>query len=550
MNKRAIIYARVSTDDQRNNYSIPSQVAECKKYIETKGYVLVGNRFVDPETGQDAPSGTPAFVDDYSSRELSRPALDAAYEYLEQFGYDAVVVYSIDRLDRDPYKLRTHEYGFIKGGASVEYVKGDYAETPDGQFMKTVVGAAAKLDNDWRTERFNRGKRQKARRGLYVTGNPPYGYRINQGSFGGVEVMEEEAGIIRLIFEAYVNERLSLNGIVELLNQRKVKTQKGGTWQKSSINHILNNTIYVGQTYYNKYKRNEFGGKKQDYRNREEWIEIKVSPIIEKELFEAAQEILNNNREYRRKKGARLYLLGGMVFCEACNRPYLAQTLNAGAGGRTKTIQYYRHRVMSGHCCNKHISASLIEAAVWEKVESLLLDPSSLRDGYNKALEKEHASHRRQLELREVIEREIGKLEQMQRNLTTVYTDPEIKMTRAEYLEQRNRIQTDLQNAAAKLQEVEAQLSNLPTLEEYESLECFAEQIKERLTGEDWQPTPINKRRIFELLNLKIYVDFNGTGRITGWFGDSIGFLYQSSSCLESRRCSQLPLRPPLHPAR
>jgi len=146
MNKRAIIYARVSTDDQRNNYSIPSQVAECKKYIEAKGYVLVGNCFVDPETGQDAISGIPAFVDDYSSRELSRPALDAAYEYLELYGYDVVVVYSIDRLDRDPYKLRTHEYGFLKNSAAVEYVKGDYSDTPDGQFMKTVVGAAAKLE--------------------------------------------------------------------------------------------------------------------------------------------------------------------------------------------------------------------------------------------------------------------------------------------------------------------------------------------------------------------------------------------------------------------
>jgi len=87
----------------------------------------------------------------------------------------------------------------------------------------------------------------------------------------------------------------------------------------------------------------------------------------------------------------------------------------------------------------------------------------------------------------------------------------------------------DLKNDVAKLQEIEAQLSNLPTLEEYESLERFAEQIKERLTGDDWQSTPINKHRIFELLNLKIYMDFSGTGRITGWFGDSIGFLYQSS---------------------
>jgi site-specific DNA recombinase len=251
MNKRAIIYARVSTDDQRNNYSIPSQVAEIKKYIEAKGYALVGNRFVDPDTGQDAASGTPAFVDDYSSLKLSRPALDAAYEYLELYGYDVVVVYSIDRLDRDPYKLRTHEYGFIKGGASVEYVKGDYAETPDGQFMKTVVGAAAKLDNDWRTERFNRGKRQKARRGLFVAGRPPYGYKINRDALGGLEVVEEEAGIIKWIFETYVKDGLSLYAIVDALNQSKAKPYKGGIWQKSSIAHMLVNPVYAGTNRYN-----------------------------------------------------------------------------------------------------------------------------------------------------------------------------------------------------------------------------------------------------------------------------------------------------------
>jgi site-specific DNA recombinase len=547
MSKRAIIYSRVSTDEQRGNYSIPSQVAECKKYIEAKGYALVGNRFVDPETGQDAPSGTPAFVDDYSGTKLSRPALDAAYEYLETDGFDVVVVYSIDRLDRDPYHLKTHEYGFIKSGANVEYVRGDYADTPDGQFMKTVVGAAAKLDNDWRTERFNRGKRQKARRGLYVLGQPPYGYRTNQESFGGLDIIEDEAETIRWIYEAFVNERLSLNKIGESLNQSNIKPQKGGIWQKSSINHILTNTIYIGITYYNRYKRTEFNGKKLDYRDREEWIEIRVSPIIENGLFEAAQEILHRNREYRRKMASRLYGLGGKVFCEECNRPYLAQTLNAGTGGRTKTTQYYRHRVNHGHCCNKHISVSLLENAVWEKVEALLSDPASLRAGYEKALEKERSSHIRQLELREVIERELGKLEQKQKNLTAAYTDPEVRMTRAEYLEQREKNQEDLKHAAVKLQEVESQLSNLPSPQEYESLERFAEELKEVLAGEELQSTPIYKRRIFELLHLKVYVDLNSGGRITGWFSDSIGFSYQSSSCRESQKCSPLPPRPPRH---
>jgi site-specific DNA recombinase len=525
MNKRAIIYARVSTDDQRNNYSIPSQVAEIKKYIEAKGYALVGNRFVDPDTGQDAASGTPAFVDDYSSLKLSRPALDAAYEYLELYGYDVVVVYSIDRLDRDPYKLRTHEYGFIKGGASVEYVKGDYAETPDGQFMKTVVGAAAKLDNDWRTERFNRGKRQKARRGLFVAGRPPYGYKINRDALGGLEVVEEEAGIIKWIFETYVKDGLSLYAIVDALNQSKAKPYKGGIWQKSSIAHMLVNPVYAGTIYYNKFERKE---KSLELRDRAEWIEIKTTGIIDPDLFAAAQEKVIRSRESRRREAIRFYMLAGMVTCETCERPYLSETSIAGRSRRVNDAPIYRHRVRQGHCGNKSISARILDPIVWEKVEALLLDPASLRDGYTQAVEHERAANGRQLELREILYREVGKLEQTQKNLTIAYTDPEIKMTRTEYLEQRAKVQADLKNAAGKLQEIEAQLSNLPTLDEYESLERFAEQIKERLTGAEWQPTPANKRRVLELLHLRVYLSYDGSGRITGWFGDPLGFSYKT----------------------
>ena len=53
MSKRAAIYARVSTDMQRDNFSIPSQVAECMKYVESKRYILVGNQYVDLGNGRD-----------------------------------------------------------------------------------------------------------------------------------------------------------------------------------------------------------------------------------------------------------------------------------------------------------------------------------------------------------------------------------------------------------------------------------------------------------------------------------------------------------------
>ena len=63
---------------QRDNFSIPSQVAECLKYAEKRGYSVIGNQYVDPGTGFDKMQGggaIPAFVDDFTSRELSSPFL-------------------------------------------------------------------------------------------------------------------------------------------------------------------------------------------------------------------------------------------------------------------------------------------------------------------------------------------------------------------------------------------------------------------------------------------------------------------------------------------
>jgi DNA invertase Pin-like site-specific DNA recombinase len=136
MTKRAAIYARVSTDDQRSNYSVPTQLAACLQSVRTKGYALVGNLHVNLETGADSRPGDgtiPAFVDDYTSRELSRPGLDAAVAYLETVGFDVLVVHALDRLARDPYIRQTLELEFGKRSCKVEFVLGNYEESAEGE---------------------------------------------------------------------------------------------------------------------------------------------------------------------------------------------------------------------------------------------------------------------------------------------------------------------------------------------------------------------------------------------------------------------------------
>jgi len=180
MSKRAVIYARVSTDMQRENFSIPTQIAECINYANMRNYTILGEQFVDSVTGKDVaaghPDAIPAYVDDYTSRELSRPSLDASLAYLENYGFDVLIVHAIDRLARDPYIRQTLEREFNSRGARVEFVLGDYDETPEGEVRKDLDATFAKWENAKRVERSLRGKRRKARSGKWIHGMPPYGH--------------------------------------------------------------------------------------------------------------------------------------------------------------------------------------------------------------------------------------------------------------------------------------------------------------------------------------------------------------------------------------
>src|SRR5688572_25585502 len=200
---RAALYARVSTDIQRQNYSIPSQLKDMVGYAKDRRYTLVGNMFVDPHDGQDvqrSQGAIPAFVDDFTSSEFSRPGLNACLSFLNSVGFDVLIVHAIDRLARDPYIRQTIEREIAALGARVEYVLGNYEESPEGEVRKDLDATFAKWENAKRVERCNRGKRRKAEMGKFVAGKVPYGYRLDPDAFGGMSVYEPEAEVVQMVF--------------------------------------------------------------------------------------------------------------------------------------------------------------------------------------------------------------------------------------------------------------------------------------------------------------------------------------------------------------
>lgn len=173
----------------------------------------------------------------------------------------------------------------------------------------------------------------KKERGIYCSGNCPFGYRKKADDRNQVEVVEEEAEVVREIF------RLTLEGytsveIAKKFNQESIKTPaeyliaRGAThrkpvgkefsWQHSVICNILKNDFYVGDVVYGKYEKDSVGGKKH-LKPRSEW---KITynhhePIIEREIFEAVRETRGKTKPYIAKRS---HVLQGKVVCEECGK--------------------------------------------------------------------------------------------------------------------------------------------------------------------------------------------------------------------------------------
>jgi site-specific DNA recombinase len=175
------LYARVSTDQQADKYSLPSQLAAMRKYAAERGY-RISEEFT--------------FVDDYSGASLDRPALIALREAVRSRAVDIVLAYTLDRLGRDVNDVLSLKKEFAKHGVKLEFVSTTYDETPMGKLYFTMCAAFAESERDLFQERSARGRKQKARDG-YVNGRT-FGYRYfgrGQGERGRLEVNETEAAI-------------------------------------------------------------------------------------------------------------------------------------------------------------------------------------------------------------------------------------------------------------------------------------------------------------------------------------------------------------------
>jgi site-specific DNA recombinase len=219
MNKPAAIYARVSSDRQKQDHTITSQTTALVEYAKTNGYV------VPPEW---------VFQDEgYSGANLQRPGLEALRDLAAQGQMTTVLIYSPDRLSRKyAYQVLLAEE-LARCGVDIVFLKSPSGGSPEDQLVVQFQGMIAEYERAQIAERSRRGKRHKAQQGVVnILSGAPYGYRYvrkTDTSAAYYEVLESQAGVVRMVFEMYTKQQLNIRAIARLLNQRGIPSRTGKT---------------------------------------------------------------------------------------------------------------------------------------------------------------------------------------------------------------------------------------------------------------------------------------------------------------------------------
>lgn len=221
-NNQAGGYVRVSTREQRESgLGLEVQEIRIREYCRAQNLEIAA-MISDPES-----SGT----------DLNREGIRKLIELCKEDGIGHLVVYKLDRLTRRTIDLLTMVEQVFKANQVDLHSISEKIDTTTaaGKFYLTIMGAFSQMERDLIAERTSDALRQKIARGEAV-GRPAYGYKTGEG--GGLEVIEEEARVIRRI-RRMRREGMTLEKIARILNLDRIAAKTGIKWSPTTVRGVL-----------------------------------------------------------------------------------------------------------------------------------------------------------------------------------------------------------------------------------------------------------------------------------------------------------------------
>ncbi len=370
-------YTRVSTAMQTDGYSLDAQKARMKAFADFNDYEIVG-------TYEDAGKSGKSIE---GRLEFNRMMEDIK---LGKDGVSFVLVFKLSRFGRNAADVLSTLQVMQDFGVNLICVEDGIDSSKDaGKLMISVLSAVAEIERENIRVQTMEGRIQKAREGKWNGGFAPYGYQLVDGE---LQINEEEAAAIRVIFEQYVTTDIGANGVAKYLENHgihKIQRQNGKNplFDAHLVRLILKNPVYCGKIAYGRRKTEKVHGTRNEYHLVEQDNYILVDgqhdAIIEEDVWQAAQvKLISQAKKYEhvnKGKDTKTHLLSGIVKCPICGAGmYGNKSIKRKKDGtKYKDFYYYgcKHRTMTcGHKCDykKQIREELLDGAVAEVIVKLV----------------------------------------------------------------------------------------------------------------------------------------------------------------------------------
>ena len=369
---RVTFYARVSTDQDEQINSLENQVQYYTELIQSKpnwkfvpGYVDEGisggstkkrdnfNRMI-----RDAKAGMFDFIITKEISRFSRSTLDSIKYTQELLDYNVGVFFQNDNINT----LDT-----------------------DSEFRLVIMAGVAQDEIRKLSERLKFGFRQAIKNGHVLGNDKLYGYDKNDCV---LTVNEEEAEIIRIIFDLYGNQRLGTRTISKRLMELGYTSREGNAFNTLTIRHILENPKYKGWYCGNKSQSVDYRTKRNVLLDESEWVtypDPSIPAIVSEELWNRANALYKRRREEMKSRSSGLsfhnrYPYSTKIYCEEHGTTFHRQVIQTKNGQQ----EVWQCKVYRSHgraaCSAPQIRSSDLDFILSDIFKELIRDKQKIID--------------------------------------------------------------------------------------------------------------------------------------------------------------------------
>lgn len=304
--KIAAVYTRVSTDEQaREGYSLDAQLKAIKKYAQNND-ILIDSKYIFSDEGISGRKAEkrPAFM------EMIRQAKSKPRKF------DIILVHKFDRFSRNREDSVVYK-SLLKKEYGIPVVSISEPLDPDDKMsviMEAFLEAMAEYYSLNLSGEVKKGQLEKHSKGELQT-NPSFGYNASNNK---LIVNEDEANVVKMIFEQYAIDNIPMMQIARNVNALNVKTKRGHHFENRTIYYILNNPVYIGKLRYTPGRRNQY-----DFDDPNTiLVDGQHEPIISIDLWNSVQTKLAKNNIWKKPRQridtSPKHWTKGIVRCKEC----------------------------------------------------------------------------------------------------------------------------------------------------------------------------------------------------------------------------------------